>query len=104
VGTWVVATSSCQTILPSAPPTDAQVASGSLGPMGCDDTIIKVMTGTYTATTTWNRSWDGRGAWLGYFVTKRIQNWTFNGLVWAPVVPTTDTTVNYGQNVAHYCQ
>jgi len=100
VGGWSTVSDTCTPPPPSSPPSNALIDGGD---SGCDDTYSKTMTGTYTATTTWFRSADGRGAHLGLFMTKRVQNWTFNGTSWVGQTPTTDTIVNMGSNPAHYC-
>jgi len=100
LGAWANAGGACTTRIPPGLPTDAQI---TVNGTGCDDTVNVVPTGTYTATSTWNRSPDGRGPDLQTFLTKRIQRWTYNGLQWNPVFPTTDTNVNLGMNPAHWC-
>jgi hypothetical protein len=100
VGAWTNVSNTCTTIIPGTTPSTTLVNGGD---SGCDDTYTKTMTGTYTATTTWFRSPDGRGAHLGMFMTKRVQNWVFDGVNWNGQTPTTDTIVNKGMSAAAYC-
>ena len=102
-GGWNAVSTDCTKYKPPSLPTDVLVAGGNTQ-LGCDDSVNVVKTGTYTAMSTWNRSPDGRGADLQTFASKIVENWVYDGTQWNPVLPTTSTYVNLGQNAAHYCR